>query len=85
MGDATRPGCNEVSGTKTGVFVDGVGTIDDNEPREAEGEIDIIAREKQTDTNSEIYYAMHPSKNKTPTTPNKTNKTVILISSQLNV
>ena len=45
-----------------------------------EDKVDIVAREKQTDAYSEIYYAIHPSKNGTPTTPDKTNKTPILIS-----
>ena len=81
MGDATKPGCSEVGGVETGTCVDNTRTMDDNRPGGAEGEVDIVAREKQTDANSEIYYAIHPSKNKTLTTPDKTNKTPILISS----
>ena len=36
---------------------------------------------EQTDADSEIYYAMHPSENRTPTMPDKTKKILILISS----
>ena len=81
MGDATGPGCSEVDGAKTGACVDGAGTMDDNGPGGVKGDVDIVAREKQTDADSEIYYAMHPSENGTPTTPDKTSKTPILISS----
>lgn len=81
IGDATRPGCSKVVGAKTGTYVDSAGTIDDNRPIKAEDKIDIIVREKQTDVNSEIYYIMHLSENKTPTMPDKTNKTSILICS----
>ena len=79
--DATGAGCSELGDAKTGACVDGAETIDDNGPGGVEGKVDIVAREKQTDTDSEIYYAMHPSENGRPTTPNKTNKTPILISS----
>ena len=36
---------------------------------------------KQIDADSETYYAIQLSENETPTTPDKTNKTFILISS----
>lgn len=80
IGDITRQGCSEVGNAKTGICVDGAGTMVDDEPGGAEGKVDIIAKKKQTDANSERYYIMHPSPNKTPMTPNKTNKTPILIS-----
>ena len=65
---------------KTSACVDGAGMMDDDELGGVEGEVDIVTKEKQIDAESEIYYAMHPSENGTPTTPNKTNKTPILIS-----
>ena len=80
MGNATRPGCSEMGGGGTGACVDSTETINDNRLRKAEGEIDIIARKKQTDAKSEIYYAMHLSKNRISITPDKTNKSLILIS-----
>ena len=81
VGNATGPSCGKVGGAKTAACVDGAGTMDDDRPGGVEGEVDIVAREKQTDADSEIYYAMHPSKNKTPMMPDKTNKTPTLISS----
>ena len=81
MGDATGPSCSELGGAKTSACVDAARTMDDDGPRGVEGEVDIVAREKQTDADSEIYYAMHLSKNGTPTMPDKTYKTLILISS----
>lgn len=79
--DATGPSCSEVGGAETSTYMDGAGTIDDNGPGEAEGKIDIVAGEKQAYANSEIYYAIYPSENGSPTMPNKTNKILILISS----
>ena len=80
MDNNTRPGYSEVGNAETGACVDGAGIMDNNWPGEPEGKVDIIVREKQTDANSEIYYAMHPSENKISTTPDKTNKIHILIS-----
>ena len=47
----------------------------------AEGKVDIVAKEKQINANNKIYYAIHLSENRTPTMPDKTNKTPILTSS----
>ena len=85
ISDATGLGYNNVSGVETGVCVDGAETIDDNRPKSAEGKVDIVAKEKQTNTNSKIYYVMHSSKNRTPMMLDKINNTLLLISSQLNV
>ena len=65
----------------TGARVDNAKTMDDDEPGGVEGEIDIVTREKQIDTDNKIYYAMHPSEIRIPTTPDKTNETPILINS----
>lgn len=70
-----------MGGAKTGSCVESAKTIEDDEPGRAESKVDIVIREKQTDGNSEIYYAIHPSENRTPTTPDITNKTLIIISS----
>ena len=67
--------------SETDVCVNGARTINDDGPKEVKGKVDIVAKEKQTDANSEIYYAMHLSKNRTLTTPDKTNKTLILVNS----
>ena len=80
MGDVTVPGYSEVGGGENDACVDEAETMDDNGSEGAEGEVDIIAKEKQTNADSKIYYAIHTSKNKTSTTPDKTNKTPILIS-----
>lgn len=85
MGDATRPSYNKVGSAQTGGYVDDARRMNNNGPREAMGKIDIVAREKQIDANSKIYYVMYPSENKIPTMRNKTNKIPILISSQLNI
>ena len=85
MSDATGPDCSEVSNAKTDICVDSTGTMDDDRPEGAEGIIDIVTKEKQTDAKSGIYYAMHLSKNKTPTTPDKTKKPSILINSLPNI
>lgn len=58
MGDATGLGCSEVDGTETGA-----GTMDDDGPGGAEGKVDIVAREKRTDADSEIYYAPEQERN----------------------
>ena len=81
VSDAIRPGCSEMGGVNTDACVNRAKTIDDNGPGGTKGEVDIVRREKQIDANSEIYYVMHLNKNGTLTTPNKTNKTLILISS----
>lgn len=81
MGNAIGLGCSEVHGAETGVCIDSTGTMDNDKPGKVEGKIDIIARKKQTNPNSEIYYTMHLSKNRTPTMPDKTNKTLLLFSS----
>lgn len=81
MGDTATPDCSEVGSTKTSACIDGVGTIDDDGPGGTKGKVDIVAREKQTNANSEIYYTIYPSENRTPTTSDKTNKTPILINS----
>lgn len=85
MNDTTRPGYSRIGDTETGVCMDGAGTIDDNRPEKVEDKINILAKEKQTDANSEIYYAMHSSKNRIPTMPDKINKIFIPISLQLNI
>lgn len=81
MVDTTRPGFNEVGNAETGDYVSSVGTMDDDGPGGTEGKVNILAREKQTDADGEIYYAMNPSENKTLTILGKTNKTPIFISS----
>ena len=81
MGDATEPGYDKVGGAETGACVNSARTIDNDGLGGAEGKVDIIAWEKQTDANNEIYYVIHPSKNWIPTIPDKINKTPILISS----
>ena len=81
MGDATVPGCSEVGGAETGTCVNDAGTMNNDGLEGTEDKVDIIARKKQTDADSEIYYAMHPRKNKTPTKPDNTNKIPILIRS----
>lgn len=81
VNDVTRPGCCKMGGAETSACVDGAGMIDNNKPERAKGEIDIVAREKQTDANSEIYYTIHSSKNGTPTMSDKTNIIAILINS----
>lgn len=83
MGDATKPSCNEVSDAETGACINGAGTMDDNGLGGAESKVNIVAKEKQIDINSEIYYIMYSSKNRTPTISDKTNKILILISSSL--
>lgn len=85
MSNATGLGCSEVGNAKTDICLDGAGRTDNDGPEEAEGKLDIIVREKQTNANGEIYHAIHPSKNATLIMPNKTNNTLILISSQLNL
>lgn len=45
MVDATRSGCYKVSGTKISDFIDGIDIIDDNRPRMAKIEINIIAKQ----------------------------------------
>lgn len=80
--DNIGPGYNEVGNAETSVsYIDDDGTIKDDRPGEVEGKVNIVARENQTDVNSEIYYAMHLGKNKTPTTLDMTNKAFIMISS----
>ena len=79
MGDATGSGCSELGGAETSACVDSVRTIDNNRPAGAKGKVDIVAREKQIDTDSEIYYVIYPTENGTSTTSDKTNKTPILI------
>lgn len=81
----SKLGHNKVSGTKISTCVDSAGTINDNGPGMAKNKIEIVAKENQTDVDSEVYYAMHSSKNKTPIMPNKTNKTLIPISFQFNI
>lgn len=81
MSDTTGPDYSKVNNAETDTCVNSARTIDDNEPRKAESEIDIITKEKQTDANGEIYYAMHLSKNETLIMPNTINKTPILINS----
>ena len=81
MGDGSGPGYREVGGAKTGACVKGARTIDDDELGGIESEVDIVEREKQIDANSEIYYAIYLSENRTLMTPDKTNKIPLLISS----
>ena len=81
MHDTTGPGCSKVGSVETGACMDNTRTINDDKSEGVEGKVDIVVKEKQIDANSNIYYAMHLGENKTPTTPDKTNKTLILISS----
>ena len=81
MSDATGPGCSELCGAQTGACVDSARTMNDDGLGGLKGKVNIVGRDKQTDANSEIYYAIHASENKILTTLNKTNKTPILMSS----
>lgn len=81
MGNATGPDCNKISDTKTDACVNSTEMLDDNGLGGAESKVDILVKEKWTDANSEINYAIHLSKNGTLTAPDKTNKILILISS----
>lgn len=81
MDDAIGPDCSNVGGAKTSVCIDSSGMMDDNRLGRVKSKVDIIAREKQTDDNREIYYGIHLSKNRTPITLDKTKKTFMLISS----
>lgn len=81
MDNAIAPGCSEMCDGEIDDYVDGAGIINDDGPEwGAEGKVDIVVREKQININNEIYYVMYSSKNKTPTMPDKTNKTLIHIS-----
>lgn len=80
MSDAIRPDCSKMRDTETSACIDNAGTMDNNGPKRAKDKVNIVARKKQTDANNKIYYAMHLSKNRTLTMPDKTNKTPILIS-----
>lgn len=66
---------------ETGTYMNNTKTMNNDKSGGIKDEVDIIAKEKQTDANSEIYYVMHPSKNGTSIMPDKINKTLILISS----
>lgn len=81
MGDTTGLSYSEVDGIGTSVYMDGIEKIVNNRPRRAKNKIEIIAGKKQTIANNEIYYVMHLSENKTPTTSDQTNRSAILISS----
>lgn len=81
ISDTIGPCCSKIGGAKTSTCVDNAGTMNNNGLGETEGEVDIVAKEKQIDTNSEIYYVIHPSENGTSITPDKINKTLILMSS----
>lgn len=81
MGDATGPGYSKVGGDEICVFVDAARIIDNDGPDGSKSEVNIVAKEKRIDAGNEIYYTMHPSKNRISTMLNKTNKTLILISS----
>lgn len=63
IGDATNPGYSKVGNTETSAYVNSARTIDDNRPKGAERKVDIIARKKQINANSKMYYAMKLSKN----------------------
>ena len=79
MGNATGPDCNKISNTKTDVWVNSARMLDDNRLEGAESKVNIVVKEKWTDANSEINYTIHLSKNGTLTTPDKTNKILIMI------
>lgn len=71
---------NEVHDAETGTCVDGARLIDDDGTGKVKNNVDIVTREKETDTNSQIHYILHLSKYKISITPDKTNKTFIAIS-----
>lgn len=85
MGNVIKLGYSEVRSAETDVCVRSAEKIDNNRPRRAKNKVLIIVGEKQINADSEIYYAMRPSENGTLIMQNKTNKTPIFISSQLNI
>lgn len=56
LSDATTPSYSEVDGAETGAGIDGTGTMSDDGLERTKGEIFIIARKAQTNTNNKIYY-----------------------------
>lgn len=85
ISNATRQGFSNVSVAKTDAYVDNGRTINNNKLKEAKSKIEIIVGKKQTNANSEIYYAIHQSENKTFIMPDKINRILILISFYFNV
>lgn len=73
--------CSKVGNAKTSVYVDSAKIIDNDRLEKVENKIDIAAKKKQIDGNNKIYCVIHSSENKTQIIPDKTKKTLILISS----
>lgn len=61
----------DMNGIVTSARVDSTETMDDDGPEEIEGEVDIRAREKQTDADIEIYYISKQEQNPNHTRQDK--------------